>query len=88
MLYTISDGNDFAEGPYDLVFNEGDSIPIQRCGEVAIFDDNVLEGDHVFFLFFKTDDIQPSGVVSLINPTETLLVIIRDNEGMWTCISE
>ena len=61
-----------------LSFSTGDPFPLMSCASIPTATDDVLEGDHSFFVTIS--DITPDGAVMIGSPSMTE-VTINDLNG-------
>ena len=75
---TVGD-EDFAGGPFSVIFSTGLSLPAVVCTSLLTVDDLAVEGDQNFTLFIES--VEPSDVILMVTPSMQTAVI-TDNDGI------
>ena len=76
--FSSTDAADFTAGPYMLSFSAGATFPLTDCASIPTATDDVLEGDHSFFVTIS--DITPDGAV-MVGSLSITEVTINDLNG-------
>ena len=80
---TVED-EDFAGGPFFVIFSTGLSLPAVVCTSLLTVDDTAVEGDQNFTIFIES--IEPNGTISKVTPY-VQTAVITDNDGIYTFMS-
>ena len=78
---TVGD-EDFAGGPFSVIFSTGLSLPVVVCTSLLTVDDRAIEGDQNFTIIIVA--VEPSDVILIVTPSMQTAVI-TDNDGIHLC---
>ena len=81
VITVTAGGEDFAGGPFSVIFSTGSILPAAVCTSLLTIDNTAVEGDQNFTIFIES--AEPSDVISIVTPSMQTAVI-TDNDGIDT----